>query len=348
MGEKGNIYSRLCKVQMYKATRQAVSDMLHFWQNGYVGGLCNMAKPWDDLLKRLVAANPQHFVNWLLPGAQFESERSLELKSRTVEADILYNVVLNKKAMLLHAEMQRSSDPDMGRRLWEYNALATITSGRPVWSIVLYLRKDRKVVEPPYKLELPNDEVSHVFYYKNIKLWELPRETFKQPGLEGLLPLLPLTQDGVRGEVVEEVISGLVSTGYTDLLSIAYMLAALVFEKEGERQWLKRRFAVFQDILKESWAYQEILREGLEEGREQGREQGLEEGREQGVQALRQTLMSFMEMHFPTIAPLAKKQTDIIEDPVVLQNLIIKMFTVQTAEEAKQYLMAVASDEKKN
>src|SRR5207248_3923052 len=106
---------------------------------------------------------------------------------------ILYNVVLNEKPMILHVEMQRSSDAEMGRRLWEYNALATITSGRPVSTIVLYLRKDRKVVEPPYKLELPNGGVSHVFYYKNVKLWELPRETFKQPGLEGLLPLLPLT-----------------------------------------------------------------------------------------------------------------------------------------------------------
>jgi len=104
--------------------------------------------------------------------------------------------------------------------------------------------------------------------------------------------------------------------------------------------WLKRRFAVFQDILKESWAYQEILREGLEEGREQGLQQG--------VQALRQTLVSFIEMHFPTIAPLAKKQTDVIEDPVVLQNLIIKMFTARTAEEAKQYLQVTPEDEKQN
>ena len=167
-----------------------------------------MAKPWDGLLKRLVAANPQHFVNWLLPGAQFESEKSLELKSRTV------------------------------------------------------------------------------------------------------------------------------------LLSIAYMLASLVFEKQSERAWLKRRFTVFQDILKESWAYQEILREGLEEGREQGLEEGL--------QALRQTLVSFIEMHFPTIAPLAKEQSEVIKDPAVLQNLIVKLFTARTAEEARQYLVAAVRDEKQN
>ena len=150
------------------------------------------------------------------------------------------------------------------------------------------------------------------------------------------------------------MITGLVSVGKAELLSIAYMLASLVFANEGERAWLKRRFAVFQDILKESWAYQEILREGLEEGREQGleegREQGLEEGREeglqQGVQALRQTLVSFIELHFPTVAPLAKKQTDVIKDPVVLQNLIVKLFTARTPEEAKQYLQTTTENKK--
>ena len=127
-----------------------------------------MAKPWDDLLKRLVAANPQDFVNWLLPGARYESEKSLELKSRTIEADVLYNVVLNEQPMILHAEMQRSGDANMGRRLWEYNALTTITSGRPVSTVVLYLKKDRNVVEPPYRLVLPNGEVSQIFYYIDV------------------------------------------------------------------------------------------------------------------------------------------------------------------------------------
>jgi hypothetical protein len=48
-----------------------------------------MAKPWDDILKRLFMANPQHFISWLIPGAQLHSERSIVLKSRTLEADTL-------------------------------------------------------------------------------------------------------------------------------------------------------------------------------------------------------------------------------------------------------------------
>ncbi|HEV7234656.1 MAG TPA: hypothetical protein VGN15_00660, partial [Ktedonobacteraceae bacterium] len=237
-----------------------------------------MAKPWDDIMKRLFFANPQHFISWLMPGAILLGERNVVLKSRTLEADTLYTILMNGVAMILHVEFQRRSDVDMGKRLWEYNAMTTITSGLPVQTIVMYLKKDRKVDDAPYRLELPNGEVSHVFYYKRIKLWELEAEVFKQPGLEGLLPLLPLTKDGMRREVVDEVIEGLIANHKTDLLPLSYLLASLVFEKPGEREWLDRRFAMFQDILRESWVYQTILREGLEEGIEQGREEGIEQG----------------------------------------------------------------------
>ncbi len=174
--------------------------------------------------------------------------------------------------MILHVEFQRRSDPEMGKRLWEYNATATITSGLSVYSVVIYLRKDRKVVESPHEVKLPNGEVIHIFYFRNIKLWGLPTEFFKQPDLEGLLPLMPLTRDGERHEVVDDMIESLVASQKTDLLPIAYLLASLVFQKNDEREWLDRRFAMYQDILRESWVYQGILREGLEEGREQGLE----------------------------------------------------------------------------
>ena len=110
------------------------------------------------------------------------------------------------------------------------------------------------------------------------------------------------------------------------------MLASLVFQKESEREWLTERFAMYQDILQESWVYQEIL----------------QEGREEGLQALRQTLTSLMEMRFPTLVPLAKQQTSTIKDPDVLQRVIVKLFAMQTAEEAEHYLLTLGNDARKN
>jgi predicted transposase YdaD len=252
-----------------------------------MGGYYGMVKPWDDLMKRLFITSPQQMVQWLIPGAQFVSERTLELKSRTIVADILYNIVVHGKEMVLHVEFQRRNERTMGKRLWEYNALAVITSGLPVCSIVIYLKKVKRVVEPPYEMQLPDGGVSHVFFFRNVKLWEIPTEVFQQPGAEGLLPLLPLTRDGARREVVEEMILRLLSAQKSELLPLGYIVAALVFKKDNERDWLNRRYGMLRDILKESWAFQDILREGLavgiEQGREQGREQGIEQGREQGI-----------------------------------------------------------------
>jgi predicted transposase YdaD len=94
---------------------------------------------------------------------------------------------------------------------------------------------------------------------------------------------------------------------------------------------------MYQDIVQESWVYQEILQEG--------REQGLEEGREQ---ALRQTLISCIETRFPALAPLAKQQADMIKDSTVLHRVIVKLFSVQTDEEAERYLLTLSNDAKKN
>ena len=97
---------------------------------------------------------------------------------------------------------------------------------------------------------------------------------------------------------------------------------------------------MYQDILEESWVYQKILREGLEEGREQGIEEGL--------QALRQTLITFMETRFPALVPLAKQQIDAIKSSDVLQCILNKMFSMHTSEEAEQYLLTLGDGAKKN
>src|SRR5216683_4065223 len=187
--------------------------MLHSTQKELVGGSFGMPGPWDDLMKMLVGANPQHFVTWLLEGAEYKSERSTELKNRTIEADILYNVTLNGREMVLHIEFQRRRDANMGKRLWEYNVLTTYTSGVPVCSFALYLKKDGSIVKPPYQQVLPDGEVVHLFYFRNVKVWELSTETLKQPGMEGMLPLLPLTRDGARQQAIEEMIASLGAAG---------------------------------------------------------------------------------------------------------------------------------------
>lgn len=316
-----------------------------------------MAKLWDDLMKMLVGANPQHFVSLLLSGAQFESELVTELKSRTIEADLLYIVIWNDQKVVLHVEFQRRRDGNMGKRLWEYNILTTYLSGLPVCSFALYLRKDGNIVKPPYQQMLPDGEVVHLFYFRNIQLWELSAEVLKQPGVEGMLPLLPLMKGGSERQAIEEMIASLGAAGKQDLLPLGYAFAALVLDSEGERDWLRKRFDMLKDILEESWAYQEMVQKGLEKGFSQGIEQGLEKGLEKGIEqgiekgkleALRQAIVDVVEERFPEIIALTKKQVNAIEDPALLRRLNVKMSIAQTTHEAEQSLTALDTNGKRS
>ena len=313
-----------------------------------------MAKIWDHLMKLLAKANPQHLVSLLLPGAIFVSEalNDLQVQSRQIQADILYNVIWQGQEIILHVEFQRRHDEDMGKRAWAYNALSTILNQRPTRTFVIYLVKDHSIVQPPYQLRLDSGELIHQFYYQNIYLWELSTDMLKQPGLEGMLPLLPLGKDGAQRAVVEEVITGLQAANKKELITLAYTFAALVFDQPEDRQWLQRRFDMLHDILEESWAYKEIVQKGLAQGmqKQQGMQQGVQQGRNEErldarrreLRHQRQVLSTYIEKHFPDIVPLAIAQTNDIDDPEVLQRLLLDLLSAQSDDEVEQAILSIS------
>jgi predicted transposase YdaD len=81
------------------------------------------------------------------------------------------------------------------------------------------------------------------------------------------------------------------------------------------------------DILRETWAYQEIMKEGE-------------------LRARHQDVLDVIQARFPEILLYAKKQMASIEDSEVLRHLSVKMSTAQTAEEALQYLFAIGDETK--
>jgi len=87
---------------------------------------------------------------------------------------------------------------------------------------------------------------------------------------------------------------------------------------------------MLRDVLRDSWAYQEIMQEGREEGRQQR------------LKDQRQRLVAIVQVHFPAIASLAQEQADVMKDPEVLQGLILKVVAAQNEEEARQLLLAIS------
>jgi hypothetical protein len=288
-----------------------------------------MAKPWDDTMKRLIRAHPQHFVSWVLKGAIFKSALSIELKNWTREADFLLDVIQNDQQMLIHMEFQSREDEDMAQRLLEYNVLATREHGRPVLSCLIYLRKDSKIAESPLIWELPNGEKILYFHFIVIKLWEITAEELIQTNLTGLLPLVPLTKDDGQYEVIDEVATKLATAKEFNLLEYALRFASLVFKEGSDYEWLIRRFAMYKDILEDSWVVQEERREGE-------------------LRGLHLAVQDVIQARFPEILPFVKKQIADIQDTEILRRLIVKMSTAQTAEEALQYLFTVGDESKQN
>ncbi len=177
-----------------------------------------------------------------------------------------------------------------------------------------------------------------------------------------MLPLLPLTKEGDKREVVEEVVTKLLQVEdkeiQRNLLTITFTLSSLALDVQEDKTWLLRRFRMFQDIIRDTEIYQYIMHEGLEQGLEQGikqgleqgleqgREQGLEQGREQGIkqekqeaiQGLRQILIAFVQARYIELVPFATAQAEQINNVDLLNKLILNVGLAQSAEDIRRYL----------
>ena len=121
---------------------------------------------------------------------------------------------------------------------------------------------------------------------------------------------------------------------------------------------------MFQEIIRDSWVYQELeqefrelgleegleqgLKQGLKEGYEQGFKQGLEEVREEGLQRLRQMLANIVAIHYPELVAFAQEQAGHMKDPDALQQLTIQIITSKGIEEARDLLRQINTGEVKH
>jgi hypothetical protein len=294
---------------------------------------------WDGKVKNLANEVPQDFVQWLLKGADYIDDLSPRFASRDIEADILYRIAIEHKFYLLHIEFQSTSHPIMAKRLWEYNVAAFIKYKLPVYSFVIYLRPDSGIAQSPYEVRAHHGELMHCFWFRVIKLWTIPTEDLFQTGLKGLLPFVPLSREGQRREAIERVIGELSQEEVDkqrELLSFTYGFASLVFEEENDQSWLRRRFGMLKDILKESWAFQEIAQEA--------REEALEEERKKKLREERETLLFFIQMHFPALAQIAKDQCEVMSDPEQVRELLHKVIAAKSEKEVEQHLLAAKKE----
>ncbi len=78
---------------------------------------------------------------------------------------------------------------------------------------------------------------------------------------------------------------------------------------------VNRRFALYKDILEDSWVVQEERLEGE-------------------LRGLHRVIVKVVQARFPEIVDLTKKQIEGVENPESLQDLLVKISLVQNVEDA--------------
>jgi predicted transposase/invertase (TIGR01784 family) len=289
-------------------------------------------------MKRWLRRNAQQFISWILKDAVVEDILSTEIKRETLYADVLLLVVLYGQRMLLHIEFQSTIDKTMAERLLEYNVQLSKEHGNlPVYSCVIYLCKADSAPQSPLIRRLPNGKEVLRFNFLNIELGKLSAAALLNEGLDGLLPLVLFTQEGKQ--VLDEVLARLQKAQDKELAALTFTLAGLIFQNETDRETIMRRFKMLEDMMKESWTYQYIVNKGLAEGLEKGLAEGREEERQEWLRTQRKALIDVVQMRFPALVADATERADQVEDPHVLQDILLKVALAQNSEEAKELLL---------
>lgn len=89
---------------------------------------------------------------------------------------------------------------------------------------------------------------------------------------------------------------------------------------------------MLEDILRDTWFYQKILKEGREQ----------EHGRE--LQRWGQALVGSVETKFPSLVSLARKCADTLDDPDALQKVMLQVFGTNDVDIARSYLLAAIEE----
>jgi hypothetical protein len=288
-------------------------------------------KVWDTMMSALVGSNPQAFLDLVVPGCRFIQHHRNKLASSERQPDAIIEAWhWRGKRFLLNLEFQTYKEAHIPERLLLYNVLLWWQYKLPVRSEVAYLTSNEQIDRPPLCWPTLDEHGKDMlrFEYDNTEMWKkTPEDLLGLKHLE-LLPLLPLTQGGSEREVVELMFARLAGEQFRQLATMGFLFAALAFHRSkrySDQEWLESRYKHMHDILRESPAYQWILNEG----------------RAEGIQAMQQTAIRMVIVHFADLEELARAKITALNDFARLQQLIIDLSISHSQEEMKRVLRSL-------
>ncbi len=257
-----------------------------------------MSAPFDATLKQLVDEFAADWVGWLaptlnLPAGTRATPFPAELSTVQLLADRVFR--LDPPALgLLHLEPQANWDGDLLQRLHEYNVLLH-RHAEHVHTVLLLLRREanRPVFDGLLRRTLHDGRAGGDFPYFVVRVWELSADELLAGGI-GTLPLALLTDDAEPrlGEVVDRIDARLHADRVRDDTRKRVLTSGLLLGGSRYNEEQLQRAFVRARGMRESSAYQMILREGRREGAAIAR-----------IESKREDLLDILRERFGSVPP---------------------------------------------
>ena len=145
-------------------------------------------------------------------------------------------------------------------------------------SVVLWLERDGIAPPSPYMMRA-DDRLLATWSFIGIEIYGVASAVLINPGLVGLLPLVPFTSDANR-DIIERTADLVKETAPADALEELETLLLVFASRKYDTEFAKsiaRRLFMSTEILEKSSLYQEWVQHAREQGIEQGTANGLRE-----------------------------------------------------------------------
>lgn len=299
----------------------------------------------DRELAALIPAGPES-ISFL------DKEVFLETpEGRRREADLVAALSgrRGRQEVLVHVEIERRFRGDMGYRLWRYSHQLHVRYGRPVISIVMYLRGGPPGGERTDHVERAADWEVHRFRYLAFGLSKAPAEGLLDRPEPLAWAIAALARPGKIGrarlklELLRKIALATLAEGERFLLTNCVETYLQLAGHEAEEYAAFRRAQKIPEIeaMELTWedrmatrytqkGMEQGVKKGLREGVKQGIEQGLRKGVEQGV---RDTLLHLLERRFGQVSPSIRSRVGAIRSIEELRGLVDRTLEAKSIEE---------------
>ena len=230
---------------------------------------------YDSVSKDLIQTYPKDFIKLTLEQDNVEVLDILDTEQSTVETrhtDSLIRVHIAGKEALIHHEFQTTDDASMPLRMAGYIIRAIERHNLPIYSSVIYLRRNAGLRDPGYYIQ---DFLGRrvLIDYTVVRLGEIEGQDIIDGGPSGLFPFVPLMKrpvgidseawlhhcvDATNALRVDESIK-------VDFLGRLMILSGLEYDPALINRILLQE-GLMDAIMQESSFAQYIKQQGIEQG----------------------------------------------------------------------------------